>query len=851
MLKALRSNALLCFTCNTFALLFAVAITATLTGCQEMQSSLASSSSDALTAKVKGSAIPVSEASIKLYAMKSGGPSESLLTKSVSSAAGGGFSIAGLYTCPDPAAQTYLVATGGKPTNDGTQMNSQAALVALLGPCGSISTGAIEVNEITTIASMSAMMADLTSTTQMGSNSTAAQLAADYTLFTELVNPATGMTPGLSVPSGYFVQTTKINAMADILATCVDSEGGKTGDGSPCGILFKATTTYGNPVPTDTAMAARAMAMDWNLNLSQSLALAQGHSTYSPLLTAEPADWDLKLLPTTATPVISPASGLYAAGTTVSITDATPGAIIHFTTDGSSANCYAPVYTQPFALVSAAKVNASAISGNVCSLYSPTAVYTIRTGTSVSAGGLSLSVPSEDIATGASYQGTLTRSKAINVAAVVSLSSSLPSAVAVTPASITIPAGQTSVPFTYYGAGVGDATLSATASGYDSTSVAVNATGSGIPANYFGLSVLHFSGLKPNVPYGTTRSWDVSFPGVSWADINPVQGTYNWAGVDGWLAANAGNGVDLIYTLGRTPQWASSNKTAPGTYGPGQCASPANIADWDTYVTSIAQHAAGRVKYWELWNEPQDVMYYCSNVPAMVTMAQHAYKIIKSIDPAAVVLSPAAVSEAGATWLQTYLADGGGAYADVIAFHGYSGATAEAMVKTIAYFKQAMAAGGVSKLPIWDTEASWGDLNGVPAITNAADQGSFLAKAFLLQWSNGISRFVWYAWDSAQIWGQLSTTAGVNPAGEAYQQVFDWMVGSTMSQPCAMDASGNWSCGFSKTGGYVSEALWNSTKNTTLKVSTQYKQYRDLVGKAHTIVNNTVPVGNSPILLEN
>jgi hypothetical protein len=42
------------------------------------------------------------------------------------------------------------------------------------------------------------------------------------------------------------------------------------------------------------------------------------------------------ILAQTAAPVISPASGTYSAAQTITITDATPGATIYYTLDGST-----------------------------------------------------------------------------------------------------------------------------------------------------------------------------------------------------------------------------------------------------------------------------------------------------------------------------------------------------------------------------------------------------------------------------------------------------------------------------------------------------------------------------------
>ena len=82
-------------------------------------------------------------------------------------------------------------------------------------------------------------------------------------------------------------------------------------------------------------------------------------------------------------------------------------------------------------------------------------------------------------------------------------------------------------------------------------------------------------------------------------------------------------------------------------------------------------HAGTRITYWELWNEPQDPEYYCGDMQTLVTMAQHAYRIIKSINPAAQVITPTASAAGGPAWLDTYLSKGGGNYADIMSFHGY------------------------------------------------------------------------------------------------------------------------------------------------------------------------------------
>ena len=347
--------------------------------------------------------------------------------------------------------------------------------------------------------------------------------------------------------------------------------------------------------------------------------------------------------------------------------------------------------------------------------------------------------------------------------------------------------------------------------------------------------------------FGTARTWD-AWPGLAWAEANPAAGQYNFAPLNAYITMNLSRNMQIVYTFGRTPQWASTSPQAAGPYGPGQCGAP-SLSAWDQYVTAVVTNAAGRIKYWELWNEPNQKGSFCGDMPTMVTMAQHAYSIIKNIDPSATVLSPAADGAAGATWFDSFLNAGGLNTFDVVAFHGYGGAQAEQINAIVDDFRQVMTHHNLSDLPLWDTEGSWGDSN----IGDDAHRAAFLSKFFFLQWSKGVDRVLWYAYDGAPQWGRLiDATGNLLPAGIAYGESYKWIVGATLTQPCTQDKSGTWTCSITRAGGYQAEILWNSTASATIyaKAPSQMTDYRDLGGGVNPIVNGTVPVQNLPILLE-
>lgn len=365
-----------------------------------------------------------------------------------------------------------------------------------------------------------------------------------------------------------------------------------------------------------------------------------------------------------------------------------------------------------------------------------------------------------------------------------------------------------------------------------------------IPATLFGLTYMrHY----PDVPMGSTRSWDGK--SIHWSDLNPSKGNFGWNKLEAVLKLTEDHKNDFLFVFGRTPGWAASGSgTQP----------PANIQDWDDFVRAIATQEKGRIKFWEIWNEFNLKEFYTGSIYQLADLAEHAYKILHSIDPSAVVLSPSLTgsSPSNAALLECYLKPkdqpcpsggkgaGGGAWADVIAFHGYTGGHPESVLPVIQRYKQAMTNAGVGNKPMWDTEGSW-------AGGGATDQVAYVARIYLLKWSVGIKRFYWYAWDNSQ-WGGLYNEGSkvILPSGIAYREVYKWMVGAVMKTPCTKTGS-TYNCGLARENGYEAVAVWNENDQaSSFQVDTKFKQYRALDGEVRQISGSSVQIGSKPILIE-
>ena len=331
---------------------------------------------------VGGEQWSVSGASIQLYAVGTQGPASSstaLLTQPVTTDSNGNFSIDQSYSCPTPATELYIVASGGV-SSQGAGVNNQAIrLLTFLGPCNGVSSTAIyPVNEVTTIGFVWPLKSYIASALQIGANASDTQFSAAVTTMNQLVNLQKGTAPGSGIPAGYAVQTEKLNTLANALHACVASAGGAAGDGSVCGQLFSLTTASGSASPTDTLQAALQLAQSSALNVTSLFQLSASSTVFEPILVDLPSDWNLALVQIPVTPAIQPAPGSYSTGQQITMATSSTGATVHYTLDGSTPTQSSSVYEGPLVLSAAETVRAIATTDEVSSAVALSS-YTIAT----------------------------------------------------------------------------------------------------------------------------------------------------------------------------------------------------------------------------------------------------------------------------------------------------------------------------------------------------------------------------------------------------------------------------------------------------------------------------------------
>jgi hypothetical protein len=245
---------------------------------------------------------PLFGATVQVYAAEAAGVGSAatpMLIQTVTTDNAGFFSIAGLYTCGQSSsgasipgnAQIYLTAIGGTTSTTYNASNNAIAMLTAIGPCSNLSAASnIEINELTTVAAAWALAPFTASIRNIGATATNTRGITNAFLDAGLlVNPMTGTTATLA--TNLTIETGKLNALADALASCVDSDGG-----SACTPLFAAATPASGTEPMDTFSSALNIVKNPALNVATVFsASGAGTPPYAPALTQLPNDWTMSL----------------------------------------------------------------------------------------------------------------------------------------------------------------------------------------------------------------------------------------------------------------------------------------------------------------------------------------------------------------------------------------------------------------------------------------------------------------------------------------------------------------------------------------------------------------------------
>jgi hypothetical protein len=120
-----------------------------------------------------------------------------------------------------------------------------------------------------------------------------------------------------------------------------------------------------------------------------------------------------------------------------------------------------------------------------------------------------------------------------------------------------------------------------------------------------------------------------------WRDIELEKGKFDWSHTDHIVyTANRYGDIDLLIRVDFQPEWARKGCSFMGP--------PMNMKDYGDFLTALVTRYKGRIRAYQIWNEPNLAREWCDQKPnpaEYATMLKTAYAAVKAADPDALVIS--------------------------------------------------------------------------------------------------------------------------------------------------------------------------------------------------------------------
>jgi hypothetical protein len=161
---------------------------------------------------------------------------------------------------------------------------------------------------------------------------------------------------------------------------------------------------------------------------------------------------------------------------------------------------------------------------------------------------------------------------------------------------------------------------------------------------------------------------------VGWRDVEKVEGLkpseWDWFSADRVVRYAEQYNLDILFRLDHQPLWAGGWNNGP----------PQNLEDFGRFCGGVAKHYRGRVRAYQVWNEPNLAREWAGRHPnpaEYVELLKVCYVAIKAADPQAIVISaglaPTGTNDEGAmpddVFLRGMYEAGASPYFDMLGLH--------------------------------------------------------------------------------------------------------------------------------------------------------------------------------------
>jgi hypothetical protein len=128
---------------------------------------------------------------------------------------------------------------------------------------------------------------------------------------------------------------------------------------------------------------------------------------------------------------------------------------------------------------------------------------------------------------------------------------------------------------------------------------------------------------------------------VAWDAIEPEPGKFQWKNLDHVMALAQKHGMETLVCLrgGAKPWQAYGGGERPDWHLMSEHTfAPRNMADWNKFVRAISTHLKGKVRHWQVWNEPDARNgFYPFSTEKYVEVLRESARVLREVDAQNVV----------------------------------------------------------------------------------------------------------------------------------------------------------------------------------------------------------------------
>lgn len=374
-----------------------------------------------------------------------------------------------------------------------------------------------------------------------------------------------------------------------------------------------------------------------------------------------------------------------------------------------------------------------------------------------------------------------------------------------------------------------------------------------VPPALFGMHIHQLVDGPVKTGANAIRLWDT---GVTWRELQPEPGPINWEKLDKVVAnAQAGGATEIQYVLGSTPEWAASTLNNKGEVrGSGSASYPKSDGAYLNFARQVVQRYKGKITSYQVWNESDLPDFYAGPPGKLADLTAQTYKLVKCLDPGALVASAGLVPREGRygpdSFEDKYLAGlkshGWPIDAFVVSMYPVN-LDANLRGEYVKLVETALARNEAPPRQIWESEANFFAESGKPFPTQT--QNNLVARTYISSQEIGVSRTYWFSWEQQiSILGiRLTMPAGVpTPAATAYRTIQSWMAGQKW-QGCKQQ-QGVDVCGV---GAGNSRIIFRNSGQSRVSAPSGSKQICTLDGKCQQLrAGATVVANQEPKLIK-